>query len=374
MIKNVDLMNKKNDTYFYKKINFIFFIFLSVIILLILLSIEIFYKNEFIKYTTSRFSERELKLHLLKNNDVKNIILGPSSSTTMSPDVFNYHKLNKNISIDNNFSETSKSKSLNLSFGGGTIKEFFSYINFSIKNNKTKTIVLNLRIQSFKDDFDYKYMPINFSSSSDDFLLFSNVLEKNFSEVFSSTKIKFIFHKLYFKEKNNKEVPYKNEIEKEYISKGIRYNPVFLLENNLKKSDGKNIRNQAINLDELNINFSKNFKYLKKIVDLCNAYNVELFIVFDPLAINKLVHMKYSYQKKEIELLKLILDIYPEVYYFNNHNQINNDLKYFNYDYEHYNYDAANIILNEVLSGDLKNGIKLRKETLNLLESKFQNN
>ena len=101
---------------FYKKINFIFFIFLSATILLILLGIEIFYKNEFIKYTTSRFSERELKLYLLKNNDVKNIILGPSSSTTMSPVFFNYHKLNKNNFQDNNFSETSETKSLNLSF------------------------------------------------------------------------------------------------------------------------------------------------------------------------------------------------------------------------------------------------------------------
>ena len=359
---------------FYKKINFIFFIFLSSTILFILLSIEIFYKDEYIKYTTSRFSERELKLHLLKNNDVKNIILGPSSSTAMSPDVFNYYNLNKNIFQDKNFSQTSNTKSLNLSFGGGTIKEFYSYVNFSIKENKTKKIVLNLRIQSFKDDFDYKYMPIDFSSSSDDFFLFSKVLEKNFSEIFSSKKIKFIFHKLYFKKKNNEEVLYKNEIEKEYISKGIRYEPVFLLENNLKKSEGKNIRNQEINLDELNINFSKNFKYLKKIVDLCNTYDVELFIVFDPLAINKLAHMNYSYQKKEIELLKLILDIYQEVYYFNNHNQINNNLKYFNYDYVHYNYDAANIILNEVLSGDLKNGIRLSKETLNLLESKILNN
>ena len=369
-------MNKK-ITVSYKIINVIFFIILCSIVLFFVFCVEIFYKKEFIRSKIYGFSERELKLYLLKNNEVNNVIIGPSSSTTMSPDVFNHYKINKKGFQTNDEFEVSKAKNLNLSIGGGTIKEFYSYIDFLTKNHKTKSIVLNLRIQSFKDGFDFKNMPIDFSRSLDEFSLlvsFQNFLEKNLSEIFSSSKVKFVLKKFFLKEHDFKDAYNKNKTEEEYLYKGIRYYPDFFLTNTSKVSSSKNIREKTINLDELDVNLSKNFKYIKKIIDLCNTYNIDLFIVFDPLAINKLSYDNYSYQKKEIELIKLILDIYPEVYYFNNHNQINNELNFFPHDWVHYNYEAANIVLNEVLSGDLKNGIRLNKEKLILLENKLFTN
>lgn len=377
-------MNKKINL-FYKQINFFFFILFFVIILFIILCVEIFYKKEFSRFRIYGLSERQLKLHLLKNNLINNVILGPSSSTTMNPDIFNQYKLNNNGIQNINELEVSKNKNLNLSIGGGTIKEFYSYIKFLTKKQKTKIIVLNLRVQSFQDGFDYKNMPIDFPSSLDEFsspIALQNYLEKNLSDFFSSRKVKFIVKKLFLNKKEFEDMYNKKNItEEEYSYKGIRFNPDFFIKDNAKVSTQnnretkiKNIRETKINLNELDVNFSKNFKYLKKIINLCNAYNIDLFIVFDPLAINKLAYMSYLYQKKEIELIKLILDIYPEVYYFNNNNLINNDLKYFPFDWVHYNYDAANIVLIEVLSGDLKNGIKLNKEKLILLESKLFKN
>ena len=111
---------------------------------------------------------------------------------------------------------------------------------------------------------------------------------------------------------------------------------------------------------------SKSFKYLKKILRLCEKNNIKVRLIFDPVSYIFLQSNDYEYLYTELKIVKKIVnELNQEVLYFNNLNNINLNLKIFEDGHSHYNYDAALEIKKEIFLDEYFIGVKINKQNFN---------
>jgi len=274
--------------------------------------------------------ERQLKFnYLYNNNNYESVILGNSKGTIIDPSV-----IKKFTGLE----------TYNASFSAGTIDEFLEYTKWLINNRNIKQLFIVFEYYALTEYNSNGRMPPklrpNTSFKSDYF---------SFSKFKSSIKV--ILNNITFIE------DLRNE-RKVYLDKGMRYyTKYFERQNSIEKQLehieflksakitwlGKNISEERIN-------------NLKEIVTLCKENNIELFLLQTPSSYRILNINDRKNYRKLLSLIKTIaLEIHP-VYFFNDFNYINNNLKYF-LDNNHFNYDVNELIFERVF---LDKGIGLK--------------
>ena len=336
-----------------------FFIILSLIIaaLLFISSFIVFNKahntislvnsNIHLKSHHGSLSDRITKFYILNlKKNLDHITLGTSSTWVFNPEI-----------IENKYSFNS---SINLSQGGAKLVEHYKFISWIIKNKKNvKEILINLEPYSF-NELTYNRMPIE---------LEKNIIDK-VTSFFSFLTLKdaikmFLTNYNFLNEVNQSDQIGVND---KYFYSGMRYYPEYYQ----RKSEPSLLSNMVKSLKASKIEYleepfeSKSFKYLKKILRLCEKNNIKVRLIFDPVSYIFLQSNDYEYLYTELKIVKKIVnELNQEVLYFNNLNNINLNLKIFEDGHSHYNYDAALEIKKEIFLDEYFIGVKINKQNFN---------
>ena len=274
--------------------------------------------------------ERQSKFtYLNNNNNYKSVILGNSKGTYIDPSI-----IKKYTGLE----------TYNASFSAGTMDEFLEYTKWLINNRNIKQLFIVFEYYALTEFNSNGVMPFELRpNNSFKFDYFS------FSKFKASTRS--VLHNIVNFKEMRKE-------RKFYLDKGMRYaTKYFERQKSIKKQlkhieflksekimwHGKNISKERIN-------------NLKEIVALCKENNIKLFLLQTPSSYRKLNFNGRKNYRKLLSLIKTIaLEIHP-VYFFNDFNYVNNNLKYF-LDNDHFNYDVNESIFKRIF---LDEGIGLK--------------
>ena len=268
----------------------------------------------------TRGGERQLKFNYLKNNsNYKSIILGNSKGAYIDPSI-----IKRYTGLD----------TYNASFSAGTMNEFLEYTKWLISQKSIKQLFIVFDFYALSEFNSNGNMPIELRQNS-------SIRFTYFSLSHLKDSIRTILHNM----SNNKEVEKEN---KYYLAKGMRYDKNYF---ERKKSIKKQLKHIEYLKSKQIVWYGKNVSKermndLKEIVALCKDNNIKLFLVQGPSSYLQLNASGRKFYKKLLLLVNNISQIHP-VYFFNDFNYVNNDLKYF-LDNTHFNYDVNELIFERI--------------------------
>jgi hypothetical protein len=355
MIKNKNYKKKKYKIFFLYLVGCLIFIgfFLKIFIT--------FYSKQFVKthfideYILSKYSKeiRYDQFYLLEKNKTlfETYLFCTSACLVMNPD-----SLIKN------------SNGFNLSLGAGQISDYLKYFKWILKNKSTpKNIFIGLEFYSLSNNPFMKFTPHEVED---------NMLSKVRNLYLDVSFEKFLISKFilgYDIQLN------KDELKKlNFAKNGSRLFSKYFERKNDKSLFNKHIeklKNQKISsfVDEIS---SSEFAKFNELLDLAQKNNISVSVFFIPIHVSHLTWNKGSIFNDEVNLIKEIFDktSIEKITYFNNFNEINKNMNFYEHDLTHMNYDAARLI-----EADLKNetnitGMHILKNELNskILELKKQ--
>ena len=275
-------------------------------------------------------NERQQKINYItyNNTDYNGVIIGSSRATYLNPNFFNPDK-----------------KIYNLSYNGGILPEYKSFLDYFVKENDNEVKYIYFGIDFFQTVTAYK----DYDSAQN-----------------------------YVKNTEDNLYRIKTLISDDCLSYSL--NPNFLSPQYLNRKGGYKVTNEkfldkdktkkiAEHLDKLYV-YSFNPKYKEFITDIKNAYPNAKFIVFttpEPKTLlNYLMKNKKLYYRYE-KWLKETVDVFGEVYHFDYFNEVTiNEEKYF-LDTHHLTSNSSNYIIYKLENSDkaLNNfGIVLNKNNL----------
>ncbi len=283
---------------------------------------------------------RQLKFDYLKNNiNYKSIILGNSKGGYLDPSIIK---------------EYTGLETYNASFSGGTMNEFLEYTKWLIENRNIKQLFIVFDYYTLSDFKSFGNMPFELRKNNpykSNYLSFSKLIDS----------IKTILHNI----TNNKKV---SKEEKIYLDKGMTYDQEYFqrqgsIKNQLKHI--KNLKSKEITWHGKYIS-KERINNLKEIVALCKENNVKLFLVQTPDSYLQLNSNGKKNYKKLLSLVKnMALEIHP-VYFFNDFNYVNNNLKYF-IDNQHFNYYVNELIFKRIFL-DKGIGVKIMPNNVYIID------
>jgi len=273
--------------------------------------------------------ERQSKFRYLNNNNnYKTVILGNSKGTYIDPSI-----IRKYTGLE----------AYNASFSAGTMDEFLKYTEWLINNRNIKQLFIAFDYFSLTEYKSNGVMPSELRPN--DYFKFDYF---SFSKFKASIKV--ILHNTNFKEISKE--------RKFYLDKGMRYNAKYFERQNSINKQLKHIeflKSEKIIWHGNDIS-QERINNLKEIVTLCKENNIKLFLLQTPSSYRKLNFNSRKNYKKLLSLVKSIaIEIHP-VYFFNDFNYVNNNLKYY-FDNTHFNYDVSELIFERVF---LDKGIGLK--------------
>jgi hypothetical protein len=348
-----------------KEKKFLLFFFISVVLIFFIkisltqISYIFISKYNFNNFIISKnIDERIVKMMLLKKSE-KNFdtyFFGSSSATVFYPNDL------KNLNIN----------SFNASFSGGNTSEHLKYLNWILKNRpKPKHIYLELRDHSLLDrDFNVAMPPDLLSLSLKvrfyltDFSTFKFIFNNitNYNDIFYKIKriVKIKLKNFVPFNPEYKKTNFENKSRKlDYLLTGTRYYQSYFdkkKNKNLQEANNKKIINDdKFIFIEGKIDDNKMID-LKKIIEICELYNIDYKIFFGPVYKNLLIKNEYEYLSRELFIIEQILkkNIVDKIYYFNN-NEYSQNIENFGKDLIHYNYDIAYKIAKELVHNTSQN-------------------
>ena len=325
-------------------------IWLRFVILIILSSVLFVYiidpygENSSFKYQGINSSkiiqdERISKFNYLKNNNnYEAVILGNSKATYIDPNIITKY---------------TGFEAYNASFSSGTIDEFLIFSKWLANNRNIKQIFIIFDYYAFTEYRSNGTMPPELVNRKSEGFRYLSLTKFGDS-------IKTLIHNATSKIKTE-------EIENEYLKKGMRYDKSYF---DRLESSAQQLKHIA-ELESrdpkdwvgLNIN-EERISNLEDLVALCDENGIDLFLIQAP-ASYKVFKDKNNYRKLLSLVERIAQDIHT-VYFFNNFNYVNNNLKYF-LDHNHFNYEVSELIFERIfLNSSI--GLKLTSDNFESLD------
>ena len=260
-------------------------------------------------------NERQQKVNFLTYNDIdyNGVIIGSSRATYLNPNLFDSDK-----------------KIYNLSYNGGILPEYKSFLNYFSKKNKQKIKYIYFGIDFFQTVTAYKDY-----DSADNYI-------KNTEDNLYRIKTLISDDCLYYALTPNYLTP-------QYLNREGGYKVT-----NEKFLDKDKTKKIAEHLDKLYA-FKFNPNYDEFLAELKSEYPDAKFIVFttpEPKTLlNYLMKNKKLYHRYE-KWLKETVDVFGEIYHFDYFNEVTlNEEKYF-LDTHHLTSDSSNYIIYKLENSD----------------------
>lgn len=284
--------------------------------------------------------------HLKENRNYEAIILGTSKGAHLDPE---YIKKYTNLNA------------FNASFSSGTVDEFLLFSKWIVNNMQIKLLVLEFEFYSFSDFLSNGSLPEELISGRT-----YNIFDYTSLELFKNT-IKTIKYNFL----NNQDKPI-SKIQQNLYAKGMQYDKSYFEikdDFTLRNKHYAELKSRPIVWPGNKIS-EKRLNSLNEIINICDQFNVKLILVQGPSSYLQLRYDNYSYYLKLLLLLEQISKMH-NIYFFNDFNELNYQLKYYS-DNLHFNYDANKFIFERIFLGT-GYGVKLTSDNFTHTKSKILN-